>query len=34
MKLAFNLKSFIFQDLVYKLIIIFQLAQYIKTDAI
>ena len=32
MKLAYNLKSFIFQDLVYKLMIIFQLSQYIKTD--
>ena len=32
MKLEFNLKIFIFQDVVYKLIFIFQLTHYIKTD--
>ena len=32
MKLSFNLKSYIFQDFIYKLIVVFQLAQYVKTD--
>ena len=32
MKLPLIMKSFIFQDLIYKLIIMFKLAQYVKTD--
>ena len=32
MKLTYNLKSFFFQSLIHKLLIIFQLSQYIKTD--
>jgi len=32
MKLPLNLKSFFFHDFIYKLIVIFKLTQYIKTD--
>ena len=32
MKLPLIMKSFIFQDLIYKLVIMFKLAQYVKTD--